>query len=131
MSSRHSRISIQKPCQTRIIAFQDLPPLSSSLKEAPVSREIATYLQTILEQDQQCACILLPSLSSLSQRFNAPQCEIRNALLLLRAEGFDSFTPGLYGHISLWPRNTDYFPIPASSGRSFCDTDLESEGLSD
>lgn len=103
------------PFSTRVIKLQELPPFSPGLPTSfSPSEKVAAYLHLTLDSIT-CAsypvCLLLPSLISLSQLLNTPQTEIRSALKTLRLEGFDIFVPGLYGHISVWPK-----PQPPSDG---------------
>jgi DNA-binding transcriptional regulator YhcF (GntR family) len=51
-------------------------------------------------------CVLLPSLESLGEAFQLSAWEVRKALRELKAEGYDNFIPGLYGHITIWDKKT-------------------------
>lgn len=50
-------------------------------------------------------CLLLPSITTLSQVLRVSPEMINQALRLLKQAGFDNVAGGLYGEISLWSKS--------------------------
>lgn len=94
------------PSAAKVLKVDDLPLFLHSADCERMQLQIAAYLRDITAFYGSGArqCFLLPSLKSLVWLFGVSQTEIRQAFRELRQDGYDSFIPGLYGHISLWTK---------------------------